>query len=330
MTDRLAADLAAALLGLPVGSATEVPASAEHQVFQVQRSDGVVAFLKVAGAVSIKPEVAVLQLLANRGVAVPVIVAADPDGTQTGIPCVLIGHVGGKPLSHESREFAAAGKILRQVHDISLNRYGSLTSDPAGLHGKSATWQDVVADRLTGLKPIAEAGLVEPALLARAIAAVKDNAQMLSGPEPGRLLHGDFHPRHVYADNGRITGIIDWSDASCGDPLYDFGRILHSAVLPGDLRFGVEAVSQVQQTYGDAPWLPADPTRQILVYGVMFTLTASAASTPAGPHGRHGGPPKQVHSPRSSTLSRPASLLSPDEPLPEVAASSSRSQVALS
>jgi hypothetical protein len=38
-----------------------------------------------------------------------------------------------------------------------------------------------------------------------------------------------------------------------GDRLYDFGRILHSAVLAGDLRFGVEAVRQGRQTYGDAP-----------------------------------------------------------------------------
>ena len=266
------------------------------------------AFLKVGDTAQIKPEVAVLQLLANRGVAVPVIEAADPDGTLTAIPCVPIRHVGGSPLSHESLAFAAAGKILRQVHDISLSGYGSLTFAAAGLRGRDATWQDAVADRVTGLKPIAEAGLVKPALLARAIAAVKDNAQLLTGPESGRLLHGDFHPRHVYADNGRITGIIDWGDASCGDPLYDFGRILHSAVMPGDLSFGVKAVTKIRQTYGEAPWLPADPIRQILAYGVVFTLTAMRSEYASGPPGHHGGLPRQLHSPRSSTPCKCAAI----------------------
>jgi hypothetical protein len=41
----------------------------------------------------VKPELAILQLLAARGVPVPVIEAADPDGAQTGIPCALIRDV---------------------------------------------------------------------------------------------------------------------------------------------------------------------------------------------------------------------------------------------
>ena len=273
LTEAQALELAAVLLGSPVESASQVPASAEHQVFRIQRRC-LVAFLKIAEDVHIKPELAVLELLAARGVAVPVIEAADPDGAETGIPCALLRHVGGSPLSHESPEFAATGQILRQVHDISIDGYGSLTSGPAGLHGQDGAWQDTVTRCVRGLEPIADAGLVDRALLARAIAAVEDNASTLNIRQPGRLAHGDFHPRHVYADGGRIAGIIDWGDACSGDPLYDFGRILHSAVLAVDLRFGIEAVNLVRTTYGDAPWLPDDPIRQLLTYGVVFILSA--------------------------------------------------------
>lgn len=113
LTDDQAKDLAAALLGCPVESASQVPASAGHQVFRVQRR-GLIALLKIAEDVHHEPELAVLQLLAARGVPVPVIEAADPDGAETGVPCALIRHVGGNPLGHDSPEFAAAGQIARR------------------------------------------------------------------------------------------------------------------------------------------------------------------------------------------------------------------------
>jgi hypothetical protein len=110
----------------------------------------------------------------------------------------------------------------------------------------------------------------------------EDNAAALSAPGPGRLVHGDFHPRHVFADGHRITGIIDWGDAASGDPLYDFGRILHSAILASDLNFGIEAVSLVRRTYGNAPWFQDDPIRQLLAYGVIFTLSAMRSELAGG------------------------------------------------
>jgi Ser/Thr protein kinase RdoA (MazF antagonist) len=129
IADKVADDqaqvLAAALLGSPVESASQVPASAERQVFRIQRR-GLIAYLKIAEDVNINTEVAVLQLLAARGMPVPVIEAADPDGAQTGIACALNRDVGGTPLSHDWSAVAATGQILRQVHDITLDGYGSL------------------------------------------------------------------------------------------------------------------------------------------------------------------------------------------------------------
>jgi Ser/Thr protein kinase RdoA (MazF antagonist) len=247
-----AREVAAALLGCPVHAATQVPASAEHQVFRIERDD-VIAFLKVADAAHLKPELAVLQLLSGRGVPVAVIEAADPDGGRTGFSCVVIRDVGGVPLSHDCAEFAGIGPMLRQVHDVTLGGFGFLTATAGGLIGQDGTWHDAMRQRIQGLELVGEAGLAEPALLARAVAAVDDRIGRLDTPEPGRLIHGDFHPRHVYAADGRVTGIIDWGDASCGDPLYDFGRILHSATVAGGVGHGITVVSQVRQAYGDAP-----------------------------------------------------------------------------
>ncbi|MFL6353600.1 MAG: phosphotransferase [Bryobacteraceae bacterium] len=38
-------------------------------------------------------------------------------------------------------------------------------------------------------------------------------------------IHGDLHPRNVLAQEGQITGIIDWGDISSGDPATDLASV---------------------------------------------------------------------------------------------------------
>ncbi len=45
-------------------------------------------------------------------------------------------------------------------------------------------------------------------------------------PETRALVHGDFGSNNVLTDGSRITGVLDWSEASIGDPLYDIANIL--------------------------------------------------------------------------------------------------------
>lgn len=44
-------------------------------------------------------------------------------------------------------------------------------------------------------------------------------------PETRGLVHGDFGSNNVLTDGTRITGVIDWSEALFGDPLYDVANI---------------------------------------------------------------------------------------------------------
>ncbi|RAP76829.1 hypothetical protein DL346_09770 [Paenibacillus montanisoli] len=44
-------------------------------------------------------------------------------------------------------------------------------------------------------------------------------------PEVRQLVHGDFGSNNVLTDDGLITGVIDWSEAMFGDPLYDVANI---------------------------------------------------------------------------------------------------------
>jgi hygromycin-B 4-O-kinase len=44
-------------------------------------------------------------------------------------------------------------------------------------------------------------------------------------PEIRRLVHGDFGSNNVMTDGTSITGVLDWSEAMFGDPLYDVANI---------------------------------------------------------------------------------------------------------
>lgn len=43
------------------------------------------------------------------------------------------------------------------------------------------------------------------------------------------LVHGDLGPEHVLVEAGRLSGVIDWSDAHVGDPAIDLAWALHGA-----------------------------------------------------------------------------------------------------
>lgn len=247
-------------------------AFAGNQVFRIQR-DTLVAFLKLADEPDLRREVAVLQVLGPVGVPVPFIEAADLSGDLAGIPCVLLRQVGGEPVDCASAEFSLAGRPLRQVHEVMLGGYGSLVASSEGLRGEDQSWADTMSGRMQSLALIAETGLVDAGLLDQTGAAVRDLSDVFANVSGGHLLHGDFNPRHVYAHGGQIMGIIDWGDAICGDPVYDLGRVLHSAVLErDDINYGLDVVDRLLKTYGDAPWRQGDLTDSLLVYAAVFIV----------------------------------------------------------
>jgi len=279
----MARDLAAQLLGSPVSSAAEVASSAEHQVFRISRS-GPAAYLKLAGPADLSRELSVLHLLREHGIPVAETEAADPSGASTGVPCSLLREVPGEPTNGASAEFRAAAPVLRQIHEVRVSGCGYLAAGPEVLRGQSATWTDAMADQVGDIDALAAAGVTDAEVLRRAAAVVRERAHVFTTGHNGRLVHGDFHPRHVYARGGRVTAIIDWGDASSGDPRYDLGRILHSVAVTHGLPSGKAVLRRFLAGYGPAPWVgdEADLAEAALVYATVFTLAAMHSELAGG------------------------------------------------
>jgi aminoglycoside phosphotransferase (APT) family kinase protein len=57
------------------------------------------------------------------------------------------------------------------------------------------------------------------------------------------LIHADLGPDHLLVRDGRMTGIIDWTDAEIGDPALDLSWLLNGA--PAEVAEGVAQTYEV-------------------------------------------------------------------------------------
>jgi|ERR1022692_728831 hygromycin-B 4-O-kinase len=272
------------LLGVDVVAARQLPAFAGNQVFELRLRDRV-AYLKLArnaGAHrNIRREVAVLEFVRARRVPVPAVEAYDQSGDVAGVPCAVLADVGGDPLTGTEPVFRQVGAHLRSLHETLAIGFGAISAGD-DLVGDDASWRETLERPAVALLPAVDAGLVDAGLLTRARDAIDRFAPVLEGLDCARLIHGDFCPRHVYADDSRITGIIDWGDAMAGDPAYDFGRLLHSAIRVGGIDHGRSLVAAALSSYGDPPWLTDPRDTRILFYAAMFVLSSMEGEFSSG------------------------------------------------
>jgi aminoglycoside phosphotransferase (APT) family kinase protein len=149
-----------------------------------------------------EPDVAAREATALRLVTslpAPRLVKLDPDGSQTGVPAVLMTRLAGEHDWRPDLEQLAA--LLPGIHAL----------DPNGLPEYSPY------PRETRTPP---PWTKNPGLWQRAF-ALFDAAPP---PHETTLIHRDFHPGNVLWLHGSPTGIVDWPNASAGAPQADIGH----------------------------------------------------------------------------------------------------------
>jgi aminoglycoside phosphotransferase (APT) family kinase protein len=150
---------------------------------------------------------------------------------------------GGEVRPSDTVVLTSVGVELMKLHRIHGDGFGLL----GGV--LLPTWTELLMDQVGSLDGLVDAGLLPADQRERLVEVV---AVRTPEPESPVLLHGDLHPRHVYAAGDVLTGIIDWGDAMYGDPLFDLARFsivgadATSAVLDG---YGVELTAELERTF---------------------------------------------------------------------------------
>ncbi|MFF2373616.1 phosphotransferase family protein [Streptomyces xiamenensis] len=123
------------------------------------------------------------------------------------VPGATLGRLG-EPSTGTPAAWAAAGAAIRKLHEAPL-------PPQQGRAGRSIA-------RLTAeLDDECEALVAHGVLPADLVTRNRRVAEAVFRPWTTAFTHGDLQIAHVFLDGDEVTGIIDWSEAGRGDPLYD-------------------------------------------------------------------------------------------------------------
>jgi aminoglycoside phosphotransferase (APT) family kinase protein len=124
------------------------------------------------------------------------------------LPGTALGRLG-EPSTASPAAWAAAGAAVRRLHDAPLPPWTG-----QGL--------DALAANLDGeCEQLVRNGLLPADLVTRN----RQVAEAALRPWTPVFTHGDLQITHVFLDGDEITGIIDWSEASRGDALFDLATL---------------------------------------------------------------------------------------------------------
>ncbi|MFC0674338.1 phosphotransferase family protein [Brachybacterium hainanense] len=111
----------------------------------------------------------------------------------------------GEPSTSPPEAWRAAGTAIRTLHDAPLPPWpGRRLEDVRAELDQECAW-------LLGN------GVLPPEVVRRN----RDIAEGALRPWTPAFIHGDLQCAHVFIEDGGVTGIIDWSEAACGDPMFD-------------------------------------------------------------------------------------------------------------
>jgi aminoglycoside phosphotransferase (APT) family kinase protein len=186
-------------------------------------------------------ETAVQNALAAMAFSAPRVAVIETGTAALGGPFMVMERLAGRPLADEVGELNDSPSLAAKLRGI--------VSLPALFRQISAKWVDAQL-RLHDLpvepllKAVADAGLDQRvvtfegqrALLAESIESVGLSAltpvvSWLEANHPGparrpAICHGDFHPLNIMAEQGRVTGVIDWANVVVAEPEMDVGSAL--------------------------------------------------------------------------------------------------------
>ncbi|MEU0945497.1 phosphotransferase [Streptomyces canus] len=123
------------------------------------------------------------------------------------LPGATLGSLGG-PSTGSPTAWAAAGAAIRKLHDAPL-------PPRPGQAGRNIT--ALAAELDDECERLVTTGTLPADLVTRN----RQVAQAAFRPWTPAFTHGDLQIAHVFVDGDEVTGIIDWSEAGQGDPLYD-------------------------------------------------------------------------------------------------------------
>ncbi len=191
-------------------------------------------------------EAAIVPLMVEAGLTTPKLVAFESDPSVAPRPYSIYEMAPGDLLGYSDIPMARFEPAYRQVgREMAVLHRMSLPDEV-----QSKLLWDVPTHPLEHLEKTLAAGMVtreDAAEIARWIPALEERGGDAPDPVP---IHNDVHAWNLMADpdSGELTALLDWGDASIGDPARDFAMMPLPAV-PAMLEGYAEAGGTVDKAF---------------------------------------------------------------------------------
>jgi Ser/Thr protein kinase RdoA (MazF antagonist) len=124
------------------------------------------------------------------------------------LPGTALGRLG-QPTTASAAAWAAAGAMARMLHDAPLPPWPGASLD----------------EKVVALDLECQWLLANDVLPADLVRRNREVAEAALRPWVPAFVHGDLQVAHVFVDGDEITGVLDWSEAGCGDAMYDLASL---------------------------------------------------------------------------------------------------------
>jgi aminoglycoside phosphotransferase len=166
---------------------------------------------------------------AASGARTPAVVAVQDDPELVLLECLPGVSLWSRdrPKGVDAAMWRRAGEDLRALHEIRLPGFGPAIPDGDAIRGEADAWCPFARyTRDEGIRYVVDAGLLTPHEGGRLEERLDEAAPRLHATTDGRLLHGDLEGGHIFVTTDRhYQGLIDFSQAQIGDPLWDIARV---------------------------------------------------------------------------------------------------------
>lgn len=245
-----------------------------HLLFRIELASGESAYLRAGFVFRDRPNFEFLieerlhAMLRARGITVPEVLRTDLSRREFPLDYQIIREARGRPLNTLERPedqflpealLADLGRSMARSHGIEASGAGLL--DPAALSARVAgvlpQWSDYLLLHLhEHVRTCGKSGAVSAAEAEEITSLFRRHSAQLND-SPCRLLHGDPGHHNLFADEGRISAIIDWEDALAGDPVFDvayWGTFVRDYLREPVLR-GYQEVAPLPKDFELRYWL---------------------------------------------------------------------------
>jgi aminoglycoside phosphotransferase (APT) family kinase protein len=217
--------------------------SAQMTALEIERPDGQMSRMIVRrpGDATLRrnphaaeDEFKLLQLTQSLGLATPTPYYLDRSGSIFSTPYTVIEYIEGKP------EFAPAhiADFTLQVatHLAKIHQVDCSNLDVSFLPRQAKGFAETFGKRPANVDTSLDEGRIRDTL---------ESVWPLPQRNASTLLHGDFWPGNLLWQDAKLVAVIDWEDATLGDPLADF------AISRLDILwiFGIAAMHSVTDHY---------------------------------------------------------------------------------